>query len=173
MTQEIWRDVVGFEGLYEVSNLGNVNRLVKYNGAHKPRKLRMDRYGYKYVRLWKNGKAKYFTVHRLVAMAFIPNPENLPCINHKDEDRTNNDVNNLEWCTVKYNSNYGGRNEKLSKSMRNHPNKSKPVMCVETQEVFPSAREVERQTGIRNEQILQCCKKPNRTARGYHWQFIQ
>ena len=172
MTKEVWRDVVGYEGLYEVSNLGNVNKLVKYNGAHKPRKLRIDKYGYKCISLWKKGKSKHFTVHRLVAMAFIPNPNELPCINHKDEDRANNAVENLEWCTVKYNSNYGGRNEKMRKIHLNHPSKSKPVECIETGKTYPSINEAQRQTGIFAPQIRMCCLHPSRTARKTHWKFI-
>lgn len=106
---EEWKNVIGYEGLYEVSNIGNV-RNVRRNTLLK---LSKDHYGYIQVGLSKNGISIVFKVHRLVAQAFIPNPDNLPQVNHKDEDRTNNNVTNLERCTAKYNSNYGHRTENI------------------------------------------------------------
>ena len=118
MIEEIWRPVVGYEGLYEVSNTGQVrslDRYVKNNHSYRLHKgkvlsLLKNEYGYIQVVLSCNGKHNTITVHRLVAQAFILNPNNLPEVNHKDEDKTNNSVENLEWCTAKYNSNYGTRN---------------------------------------------------------------
>ena len=105
---EEWRAVPGYEGLYEVSNMGNV-RNVRRN---KLLRLPKTNDGYIRVSLYKNGIKTCFQVHRLVAQAFIENPDNLPMINHKDEDKTNNNVTNLEWCDVKYNNNYGSRLER-------------------------------------------------------------
>ena len=103
---EEWKNVIGYEGLYEVSSIGNV-RNVKRNTL-----LRFsNNQGYIQVYLYKNGIRKGFRVHRLIAQAFLPNPNNLPQVNHLDEDKTNNRVDNLEWCTAKYNSNYGHRTE--------------------------------------------------------------
>lgn len=105
--QEIWKDVVGFEGYYQVSSLGRVMSLNrKYSGEHlmSPTK---DKMGYMIVCLRKQGYKGNKKVHRLVAEAFIPNPDNLPQVNHKDEDKTNNNVENLEWCDCRYNINYG------------------------------------------------------------------
>ena len=111
---EEWRPVVGYEGLYEVSNIGRVrslDRYVKGKGKsyflHKGRVLSpgIKTEGYLIVRLQR----RMFYVHRLVTEAFLPNPDNLPEVNHKDEDKLNNRVDNLEWCTVKYNNNYGTR----------------------------------------------------------------
>lgn len=100
---EEWRAVPGYEGLYEVSNIGNV-RNVRRNTLLR---LQKTNNGYIRVHLCKNGISTGFQVHRLVAQAFIPNPQDLPQVNHKDEDKTNNNVDNLEWCTAKYNMNFG------------------------------------------------------------------
>ena len=104
---EEWKNIIGYEGLYEVSNMGNV-RNVRRNTLLRFSK---NNYGYIQVYLYKNGIRNGFKVHRLVAQAFIPNPDNLPQVNHKDEDKTNNSVENLEWCDHKYNVNYGHRTE--------------------------------------------------------------
>ena len=111
--QEIWKDIKGYEGLYQVSNLGNVysiknNKLLKLHISHK---------GYVVVCLYKNNKQHTQQIHRLIAQAFIPNPNNLPCVNHKDENPGNNDFRNLEWCTYKYNNNYGTFAERRRKTM--------------------------------------------------------
>ena len=119
MTEEIWRPIEGYEGLYEVSSYGRVRSLDKYVKCdyekyrlHKGKVLSpgKDKDGYLSVVLSCNGKLHLKKIHRLVAEAFIPNPDNLPQVNHKDEDKTNNRVDNLEWCNRKYNCNYGSRN---------------------------------------------------------------
>ena len=120
MIEEIWRPVVGYEGLYEVSNIGRVRSLDRfYYRLHKGKVLSptKDRYGYLTVTLNCNGKSKTIKIHRLVAQAFLPNPDNLPQVNHKDEDKTNNNVDNLEWCTAKYNVNFGTRQERYRNTM--------------------------------------------------------
>jgi len=126
--QEIWKPIVGWEGLYEVSNLGNIRSLDKYvNSGIKNNtkvlrkgqllKTRINQ-GYLEVTLTHNNKRKYCKVHRLVAQAFIPNPDNLPQINHKDENPLNNNAGNLEWCTAQYNCSYGNRNKNIYKNTR-------------------------------------------------------
>lgn len=105
---EEWKPICGYEGLYEVSNLGKVKSL-NYNNTKQEKilsQVKKDN-GYLYVNLYQKGNSKNFRVHRLVANAFIDNPSNLPCVNHKDENKENNQVYNLEWCTHKYNTNYG------------------------------------------------------------------
>ena len=118
---EEWRPIEGYEGLYEVSNTGrvrSVDRYVKYSNGqihlHKGKVLSpvKSNLGYLLVSLCCNGKYKSISVHRLIAQAFIENPDNLPEINHKDEDKTNNSVDNLEWCDRSYNNNYGTRKDK-------------------------------------------------------------
>ena len=111
---EIWKDIEGFEGLYQVSNFGRVKCVEhKCPGRHGLRTVKehlmtqvKGSKGYFYVALSNMDRGRTFTVHRLVAKAFIPNPENLPCVNHKDEDKFNNNVDNLEWCTSLYNNTY-------------------------------------------------------------------
>lgn len=115
--QEIWKDIKDYEGLYQVSNLGRVKSLDRIdNSNHKIHekilKTRDRGNGYLAINLNVKGKLKTFSVHRLVAEAFIPNPESKPQVNHIDEDKTNNNVDNLEWCTVLYNNTYGTRMER-------------------------------------------------------------
>ena len=104
---EEWKNIIGYEGLYEVSNKGNV-RNVRRNKLLRLQKNQ----GYIRVALSKNGIKTWLRVHRLVAQAFIENPDNLPEINHLDEDKANNSVDNLEWCDRSYNNNYGDRLKK-------------------------------------------------------------
>lgn len=129
LQSEIWKDVVGYEGLYQVSNLGNVRSLDRkkeqWNGynfstrSYKGKNIKPQiKNNYFQVGLGKDGKIKWFMVHRLVANAFLKNQYNLPCVNHKDENKTNNKVDNLEWCTQSYNINYGSRNEKVAEKLK-------------------------------------------------------
>ncbi|MEE3419429.1 MAG: NUMOD4 domain-containing protein [Methanosphaera sp.] len=124
--KEIWKDIKGYESLYQVSNLGRVKSLARkviktnYVSFKKERILKQqtDRYGYKKVILQRNYQIKTFSIHRLVAEAFLENPYNLPQINHKDENKENNCVLNLEYCDSKYNNNYGTRNKRVSETMK-------------------------------------------------------
>lgn len=111
---EEFRTIAGYEGLYSVSNLGNVRNDL----TGRILKPSLNSRDYKRVRLCKNAKTKNYFIHRLVAFAFIPNPDNLPVVNHLDEDRTNNRVDNLEWCTTKYNVNYGTARQRHSETCR-------------------------------------------------------
>ena len=174
---EIWKDVKGYEGLYQVSSWGNVKSLERIDNNNHPIKEKIIKFyktigGYIQVCLWKNGKVKHFQIHRLVAQAFIPNPYNLPEVNHKDENPLNNCVENLEWCDHNYNINYGTRTEKASET------KFKPVLQIDknTNEVvaeFHSLQEVYRQLGYSMGNISQCCNgKPKyKSAYGYKWEY--
>lgn len=120
---EIWKDVVGFEGFYKVSNKGNVYSVERTSTNNRKfggmtLKPSYDKDGYLEVVLCKSGERAYKRVHRLVAEMFIDNPNNHPEVNHRDEIKFNNNVENLEWCDTRYNSNYGTRNERLSKNVR-------------------------------------------------------
>ena len=155
-TEEEWRDVEGFEGLYMVSNFG---RVVSFQGCY-PRimKLGITHKGYQNVGLQKNKRRKTFVVHRLVAKAFIPNPDNLPQINHRDECKTNNRVDNLEWCTAKYNNNYGTYIDR----QRNFLPRNTPVLMFDLngnfEKEFISAREAARKMNTNHSLICHCCE---------------
>ncbi len=141
----------GYEGLYQISNLGRVKSLSKRSN-HKKEIIKKTPLiqGYPHVVLYKKSKGTPILVHRLVAEAFIDNPDNLPEINHKDENKTNNYVNNLEWCTHKYNINYGNSAKARAQHLRIQGRKmSKPVKCVETNIIYPSIVEASKQTRCR------------------------
>lgn len=112
--EEVWKKVVGYEDLYEVSNIGRVRSLRRNKILSTPNRIAGR--GYPFLYLYRNGKRDSQMVHRLVAKAFIPNPNNYDEVNHKDEDATNNVVTNLEWCTHSYNMNYGTRNYRAGKA---------------------------------------------------------
>lgn len=171
--KEIWKPIAGYEGHYEVSNLGNIKSL---NKRHKGNLLAPQRNhkGYLRVNLWKNNKKKIRMIHRLVAEAFLLNPNNYKQINHKDGNKENNCITNLEWCTAKHNMEHAYKSG-LNKGTRNHPRKSKPIdmfskdgklLCT-----FPSMKEAERQTGAFRSSIYACCRGKVNTAGGYHWKY--
>ena len=170
---EVWRDIIGYEGLYQVSDCGRVKSF--YNGKERLLSAGKDDDGYLYVGLCKDGKMKSCRVHRLVAQAFIPNPYGLPQVNHKDECKTNNVETNLEWCNNKYNINFGTRNERSAKALTNHPNKSKPVfqhtLDGSLVKSYPSANEAQRRTGYDKGHISACCNGKRKQAYGFIWSF--
>ena len=168
MPSEIWKDIQGFENLYQVSNLGRVKSL-NYKHTDKEKVLKLTKSnGYLDVILYKAGEYKHHLVHRLVAQTFIPNTNSSLQVNHKNEIKTDNRVENLEWCTPKYNSNYGTKTLRFSKS------RGTSVRCIETGKIYHSAREAERQTGIDNTQIVGVCKDRYgyKTAGGYTWEYV-
>ena len=182
---ENWKDIKGYEGLYQVSDCGRIKSLARdvysLNGKlayHTKERILvpfLDRGGYQYVNLSKNGRVKKESVHRLVAMAFLPNPENKPQINHKNEIKIDNFVENLEWCTSVYNNNYGTRNSRMIQNRRsyklgNHP-QAKPVFCVELNKTFDCAIRAEKELGICASSISQVCKGKLKTTGGFHWKY--
>ena len=174
---EHWRAIAGYEGLYQVSDLGRVKSLnYNHTGTERILRSRKNRGGYLYVNLHKDGQRKTITVHRLVATAFISNPNNLETINHKDEDKTNNFVSNLEWMSLKDNINYGTHNKRASETQINDKNKSKAVQMFDRQgnllAIFPSTREAGRVTGIDHSHISKCCNGKQKSAGGYIWRYI-
>lgn len=174
-TNEIWKDVVGYEGLYKVSNFGHVKSL----GNDKTRKEKIlkpikNKFGYLMVNLCKAGKFKHYYIHRLVAQAFVQNDSLFNTeINHKDENPLNNNAENLEWCDSQYNTNYGTRNERIVKANTNHPKKSKPVKCLENGVIYASTMEIQRQLGFKQSGICACCNGKCKQAYGYHWCYVE
>lgn len=132
-------------------------------------KFSIDKNGYFIVRLRKNNKTYRRLVHRLVAITYIPNPNKYPIVNHIDENKQNNSIDNLEWCDTKYNNNYGTRNERLSII------NGIPVQCVETGIIYHSASEAGRILKIDNSKISKICNKiPGfKTVGGYHWEYVK
>ena len=160
--REEWRDIEGYKGLYQVSNMGRVKSL-NYNRTGRERIMKgLDNgHGYLFVQLCKDGKAKNCRINRLVAMAFIPNPDNLPEVNHKDKIRTNNRVDNLEWCTTQYNIEYSQGKAVIGISKVSG-------LILE----FPSTREASRQTDISHSNICACLKGRQKSAGGFYWQYV-
>lgn len=175
--EEVWKDIPGFNGYYQVSSFGRVKSLArKTNNQYgkndfilSPGWIHNKENGYLFVCLCKNGLKKRFLVHRLVAEAFIPNPDNLPQVNHKDENQRNNCVENLEWCGCDYNINYGNRTYKAAFK------KSIPVFQYTKSGVFVkeycSAVEAERKTGICSQNISKCRAGKLPSAGGYLWRY--
>ena len=155
------RDIKGYEGLYAVTSCGKIYSY-KRKAFLRPGK---NSRGYLCVNLSKNGKSKTYYLHRLVVETYIPNPENKLEINHKDENKTNNCVNNLEWISHKDNCNFGTRNERSGKARR------KKVVCIETQEIFNSLTEAGKAINRSESNISQCLKGIINTCAGYHWAY--
>lgn len=182
MKKEYWKPVLGYEGLYEVSNCGRVRSLDTYrkgrNGSiifckGKILKPFKNTQGYLKVVLCKNGKVKTFRVHRLVAEAFISNPDNLPCVNHKDENKQNNVVSNLEWCSYSYNINFGTRNERMAKKNTNGK-RSKPVLQYTLDGQFvkewQSTMECGR-NGFNQGAVAACCRGELKKYKDFIWRY--
>ena len=182
---EVWKDVVGFEGLYRVSDKGKVHSVARKDSIGRKCGGRMltpryDKDGYLRVTLHKNGKHKTRFIHRLVAGAFVPNPNGYSEINHRDENKVNNYANNLEWCTREYNNNYGTRSERSGQAQ----SKKVKAINIETNEVitFNSTVEVGRK-GYDQGGVAKACRGvykgragklvggDGRTYKGYRWSY--
>lgn len=192
MKQEIWKEIEGFEGIYEISNFGkirSVDRAITYvNGrVHVQhgviRKAQIATNGYEIIDLSKNHVRKKFLVHRLVAIAFIPNPNNLPEVNHIDENKLHNYAENLEWCGIKENRNFGTRNIRARDSKDyarigriNQLKQGRKIAQIDSNgeivRIFPSIREAERVTGYFRQAISGCCNGLYKQAYGYRWKFM-
>lgn len=170
--QEVWKDIDGYEGFYQVSNCGRVRSLSRLSSCGRKLSRRIlsdlvDKKGYLVVRLYKNGIGKTFKVHVLVAKAFVPNPNNFVEVNHKDENKQNSRADNLEWCSRKYNMNYG-----TCQSRKGKANKRPVLMCSLSGDVlkrFDSIQEAQKFVGATT--IAHCCKGKAKTVKGYIWKY--
>lgn len=166
--KEEWKNIENYPN-YQISSFGRVKSL-KF-GKEKILKQRKDKDGYKLINLYENKKSHTLKIHRLVAQAFIPNPNNYCVVNHRDENKQNNTVDNLEWVTQEYNCNYGKRNVKISKA------NSKPILQFNREGTkiigkWKSIVQVERELGISNITITKCCKGKRNSARKYKWKYL-
>lgn len=184
--QEIWKNIDGYEGKYQISNLGNVKSL-NYGGRGYARNLvpKINNSGRLWVELMKDGKKRQFLIHRLVGMAFIPNPDNLPQINHKDENPKNNRVDNLEWCTNLYNFHYSfDRHPERHRKRQYNPTGKKKVhhnrIDVNVWQIDKAGNKIKlwndvstiaRELGVHQWSVTQCCNGVRKTAGGFKWQF--
>ena len=176
--EEVWKDIKGYEGLYQISNLGNVKSLpkyrVKYGYGEIILKQSISRNGYKIVGLSKNNKYKTVYIHRLVAEAFIPNPKNKLEINHIDGNKQNNFVGNLEWNTRKENGKHAWKMG-LFKNPSPPPITTRKVNQYTLDgtliKTWESARDIERKMKIKSSMITNCCRGRGKTVHGFKWKY--
>lgn len=168
---EIWKPIKGYEGLYEVSNLGRVKTLNYHReGREGILKQTDNRRGYLIVHLFIDGVSKTYLVHRLVAQAFLPSPQlDQTEVNHKNENKKDNRVENLEWCTPSYNINYGTHNQRAAEA------RGKQVLQFDKEgnfiTMYPSIIDAKKQTGIAQQSICACCNGKRNSAGGFVWLY--
>ena len=186
--KEVWADIKGYEGLYQISTFGNVKSLsrpVKHsNGGTKILRERMlktrvnSKTGYREVGLSRDGKQKYHLIHKLIAEAFIDNPHRLPVVNHIDGCKTNNDIFNLEWATYSENIRHAFANGLSHNNMTNEISRAgneaqkKQVRCIDDDLVFDSAREAADYYGVQLSNLSKVCNGKARTTGGKRFEFI-
>ena len=179
MREEEWRDIEGYKGLYQISSYGRVKSLerMKRNsrGYHKiPERILkpyVSGHGYLQVQLYKEGNRKPYHVHRLVATAFLENTKGYTEVNHKDENKQNNHMDNLEWCSHSYNNSYNDKGKKAGKKI------SKPVYSVNKESglitYWESAKVAGRILGIDSSHITKCCKGKMKSIGGFYWMYAE
>lgn len=170
----IWKNIEDFEN-YEINNYG----VIRIKKNKKILKYQIDKDGYYVINLYKNSKYKHFRVSRLVAIAFIPNPNNFPVVNHKDENKQNNCVSNLEWCTIAYNNAYGTKGKRSGNKQRNkirYTKANRKVIQYDLSnnpiEIYKSIMTVAKKLHVDGTHIVDVCKGRRKTAYGYKWRYI-
>lgn len=176
---EIWKPIKNYENLYVISNLGNIKSLDKKDSIGRKIKgkymkpiKRKD--GYLDILLRKNNHSKRFLIHRLVAQTFIENKNNYKEINHKDENKSNNCVKNLEWCNRKYNINYGMANKKRKETLLNKNGKAINQIDKNNNIIkqYSSLMEAHRKTKLNKSHLSECCNGIRKTTGGFKWEYI-
>lgn len=171
MIMEVWKTIPGYEGRYEVSSLGNI-KSINFAGHGKNRILKkcLNADGYEVTTLSKDGVPKFTLVHRLVAQVFVPNPNNLPFINHINENRSDNRAENLEWCTASYNANFGSRNRRMAISLGKRVEQY--TIGGKLVNTYYSASEAARVLGLNPSAIAECCRGGRRkSVGGFIWRY--
>ena len=182
--EEIWKDVVGYEGLYQVSNLGRVKSVITWNGYEYLKKEKImkpfeNKRGYKSIGFTKDGKTITYRLHRIVAQAFIPNPENKPIINHKNGVKSDNRVENLEWCTYSENTIHAIKTGLMVPKKGGQDKRSVSVNQFDKSGQFikkwDSISEIKRELNYDKKAIISCCKGKlhYNTAYGYKWEYAE
>ena len=167
---EIWRDIHGYEGKYQVSNYGRIKSLY----TNKLKKATIKNTGYKCVDLYLNGKRENKTIHRLVAMAFIPNPNSYKVINHIDGNKLNNNVNNLEWCTQSYNIKHSYDNNLHIPTIEKAINSRKrKILCHQNNKKYNSIIEAAKDLNLNTGKICEVCKGTRNHTKGYTFEYIK
>ena len=190
---ELWRDIkfvnngkeYDYTGIYQISSKGRVKQLAYTDAKGNKRnekimKNTVDKGGYEFIKLTKNYKQTHFRIHRLVAYMFIPNPNNLPQVNHIDENKLNNTISNLEWCDAKSNVNHGTRNERAAATKRVNGTYDKiaykcsiPVYCITNNTVYKSSHEASRQLNLNQSSITRCLKGKITQTKGYQFEYYK
>ena len=172
--KEIWKNIEGFDN-YEINNYG----VIRIKKNKKTLKYQIDKDGYYKVNLWKKGKCKCFRVSRLVAITFLQNRNNLPVVNHKDENKQNNCVDNLEWCTIAYNNAYGTKGKRSGDKQRGKLRYTKNNRKVAQYDLndniiktYKSIMTVAKKLDVDGTHIIDVCKGRRKTAYGYKWRYI-
>lgn len=168
---EIWKDVNGYEGIYQISTKGRV-RNIKYDRLLRQAKHRT---GYVSVMLYRNGNPKRINIHRLVAENFIEKPDGCDIVNHKDENKSNNNIENLEWCSGEYNMKYGTLGKRITQKRGHCARKKRKVIqmdgCGNTLHIWDSISTASKETGTARTSIFECCIGIHKTANGYVWKY--
>lgn len=168
--KEVWKDIEGYDGIYKVSNLGKVISTNQDNTGKLLTGRRTGK-GYLSVALFKKSVRKNQLVHRLVAQTFIPNPENKPQVNHIDEDKTNNRVDNLEWVSAKENANHGSRNSRIHQNKAVHYNR-KQIICITNGEKYNSLTEACESLGVTKTLVSRVLTGERKSTKGYVFQYL-
>lgn len=173
--EEIWKYIKGYEGLYQVSNLGRIKSLKRNTTKGRILKPLLQNNGYYSVTLCKKGIKKVKSIHRLVCLEFLNNDFNFPQVNHKDGNKLNNNINNLEWCSAKYNTIHSlknnlrkvkhGKEHKLSKKINQYSLNGKFIRS------WDCISDVHREKGYNTGNICECCKKRLPSANGFIWRY--
>lgn len=181
--KEIWKDIGGYEGMYQVSSFGRVKSLERKSQNTKRHikehfiKQFDDTNGYLRFSMFKNKKKVTLSIHRIVAETFIPNPNNYPCVNHKDGNKQNNCIENLEWCTYKYNTEHAWKTGLAKPKYNGYGVRAERIIQYNLENIpiaiYMSCRMASKINNISYKNISECVRGKSKTAGGYKWKFLK